>query len=216
MESWRSGKYLYVRAPNPELYDLSADPAAAHNLAQTSKGSLQVLAAQLAAFDHHFDGEAGKPPPSRLTSSEMQKLASLGYIGLQPSAASMQEVKGIDPKDAVGLANQTLAGLLAVDDGKPEQAIRLFQAVLATRENIYLAQYGMAVALSQQQHYAQAIQFLQRAIKLQPESPWAHHQMGLNLLKTGDAKTAAIHLEIAARLLPKSSAVQSALAIARK
>jgi len=212
MESWRVGKYLYVRAPNPELYDLSADPEATRSLAQSAKGTLQVLAAQLAAFDHHFDGEAGKPAVSRLTSAEMQKLASLGYIGLRPSASSMQEVKGIDPKDAVGVANQTLSGLLAADDGKPEQAIPLFHAVLAVRGNIYLAQYGMAVALSQQQHYPQAIGYLQSAIKLQPESPWAHYQMGISLLKTGDYKTASIHLEIAARLLPKSSAVHSALA----
>ena len=170
-----------------------------------------MLVAQLAAFDHHFDGEAGKPGASRLTSTEMQKLASLGYIGLEPSGSSMQEVKGIDPKDAVGVANQTLAGLFAVDDGKPEQAILLFRAVLAVRGNIYLAQYGMAVALSQQQHYAQAIGYLQSAIKLQPESPWAHYQMGISLLKTGDYKAASIHLEIAARLLPKSSVVHSAL-----
>ena len=35
LESWRAGKYLYVRAPKPELYDLSADPGATHNLAQS-------------------------------------------------------------------------------------------------------------------------------------------------------------------------------------
>src|SRR5208282_2175686 len=29
LESWRAGKYLYIRAPKPELYDLTADPAAA-------------------------------------------------------------------------------------------------------------------------------------------------------------------------------------------
>ena len=38
LESWRAGKYLFVRAPKPELYDLSADPGAKKNLAQSSKG----------------------------------------------------------------------------------------------------------------------------------------------------------------------------------
>ena len=28
LESWRAGKYLYIKAPKPELYDLSADPTA--------------------------------------------------------------------------------------------------------------------------------------------------------------------------------------------
>ena len=27
LESWRAGKYLYIRAPKPELYDMTADPA---------------------------------------------------------------------------------------------------------------------------------------------------------------------------------------------
>jgi choline-sulfatase len=213
IESWRVGKYLYVRAPNPELYDLSADPNATRNLAQTSKATLQVLAAQLAAFDSHFEGDPGKPAASRLTSSEMQKLASLGYIGLQPSgASSIPGIKGIDPKDALGLANQTLAAFLALDDGKPEQAIPLFHSALSVRDNIYLAQYGMAVALSQEQRYAEAIGYLHSAIKLQPESPWAHYEMGISLLKTGDFQTSSVHLEIAARLLPEFPSSHAALA----
>jgi choline-sulfatase len=213
IESWRVGKYLYVRAPNPELYDLSADPNATRNLAQTSMATLQVLAAQLAAFDRHFEGESGKPAASRLTSSEMQKLASLGYIGLQSSgASSIQGVKGIDPKDALGLANQTLAAFLALDDGKPEQAIPLFHSALAVRDNIYFAQYGMAVALSQEQRYAEAIGYLHSAIELQPESPWVHYEMGISLLRAGDFQTSSVHLEIAARLLPESSSPHAALA----
>lgn len=213
IESWRVGKYLYVRAPNPELYDLSEDPNATRNLAQSSKATLQVLAAQLSAFDRHFEGDTSKPAASRLTSSEMQKLASLGYIGLQASgASSIQETKGIDPKDAIGVANQTLAALLTLDDGKPEQAIPLFHSTLAVRDNIYLAQYGMGVALSQEQRYAEAIGYLHSAIKLQPESPWAHYVMGISLLWTGDFQTSSVHLEIAARLLPEFSSLHAALA----
>ena len=45
LESWRAGKYLYIRAPKPELYDLTADPGATHNLAQSSKATLDTLAA---------------------------------------------------------------------------------------------------------------------------------------------------------------------------
>ena len=57
LESWRAGKYLYVRAPKPELYDLSSDPAAKKNLAQSSKATLDTIAAQLDAFDSHFGAQ---------------------------------------------------------------------------------------------------------------------------------------------------------------
>ena len=86
LESWRAGKYLYINAPKPELYDLSADPGAAHNLAQSSKATLETIAAQLDAFDRRFSDSGTSAGASELTSSEMQKLASLGYVGLQKSS----------------------------------------------------------------------------------------------------------------------------------
>ena len=83
LESWRAGKYLYIKAPKPELYDLSADPRATRNLVQTSKATLETMASQLDAFDRRFN-VANASGRSELTSSEMQKLASLGYVGLHP------------------------------------------------------------------------------------------------------------------------------------
>ena len=58
LESWRAGKYLYIRAPKPELYDLTADPGATHNLAQSSKATLDTMAGQLDNFDRRFSGDA--------------------------------------------------------------------------------------------------------------------------------------------------------------
>lgn len=53
-------------------------------------------------------------------------------------------------------------------------------------------------ALAQKGQYAEAVKCLHKAVELQPDSAWAHYQIGSNLLKTGDFKTAAVHLEIAA------------------
>ena len=54
---WNRGvpeNILYIRAPRPELYDLSADPGATRNLAQSSKATLETIAGQLDAFDRRF------------------------------------------------------------------------------------------------------------------------------------------------------------------
>src|SRR5207244_13588493 len=83
LESWRAGKYLYIRAPKPELYDVTSDPQATKNLAQTSKAIVATLASQLEAFDSHFGNRGSQPEAAGLSSSEAQKLASLGYGGLQ-------------------------------------------------------------------------------------------------------------------------------------
>ncbi len=213
LESWRAGKYLYIRAPKPELYDLSVDPNATRNLAQTSKATLDTLASQVQALDNHLGNEPGKESATGLTSSEMQKLASLGYVGLQKTGAGVNAAtEGTDPKDVIAAANNTLAALADLDDGKPEKAIPALRQLLAAQPNSYLAQYGMGFALFQQQQYAEAIGHLHKAIELELESPWAHYTMGLGLMKTGDFQTSDIHLKIAARRLPGSVPLRAALA----
>jgi arylsulfatase A-like enzyme len=212
LESWRAGKYLYIRAPKPELYDLSADPNATRNLAQSSKAMLETIAAQLQAFDSHFGNDSGKSVETGLTSSEMQKLASLGYVGLQKSmSAADLVVQGTDPKDAIATANQTLTALLTLEEGRPEKAAPAFRQALARQPNSYLAQYGLGVTLVQEQKFSEAIEHLHKAIELQPDSAWAHYAIGFSLFKTGDFNTSAIHLEIASGRLPQFSELHSTL-----
>jgi choline-sulfatase len=210
LESWRASKYLYVRAPKPELYDLTADPGAIHNLAQSSKGILDTMAAQLDNFDHHFSGDAGKSS-AELSSSEMQKLASLGYIGLSKSSGSASAVAGTDPKDKIATANKVIAAADR-DQSKPELAIAAIKPVVAGDANLYLAQYTFGTALARKAQYAEAAKELHKAVELQPDSAWAHYEIGACLLKTGDFKTAIVHLEIATGRLPGFAPAHSALA----
>jgi tetratricopeptide (TPR) repeat protein len=213
IESWRAGKYLYIRAPKPELYDLSVDSIAMRNLAQSSKATLETMASQLQALDSHLGNEPGKSAGSELTSSELQKLASLGYVGLQKGGGGVNTATGgTDPKELIAAINKTLAAMLESDDGRPEKAIPLLRQVLAVQPVFYLAEYGMGFAMVQQGQYAEAIGYLHKAIELQPDSAFAHYAMGLSLMKTGDFKASSVHLEIASGRLPAFSAAHSMLA----
>lgn len=211
LESWRAGKYLYIRAPKPELYDLTADPGAVHNLAQSSKATLDTMAAQLDNFDRRFTGEAGKSS-AQLSSSEMQKLASLGYVGLQKSSGSAAAVSGTDPKDKIATANKVVEAASARDQSKPELAIAALQPIVAADPNLYLAQYTLGVALARKGQYAEAVKHLHTAIELQPDSAWANYEIGACLLKTSDFKTAIVHLEIGAGRLPAFAPAHLSLA----
>ncbi len=213
LEAWRSGKYLYVRAPQPELYDLSADAKETRNLALNSPAILQTLGAQLKAFDDHLGNEAGKTTSAGLTASEVQKLASLGYVGLQRTTSSADTAaSGRDPKDSIAVANQAQHAMLILDEGKPGEAAPVFREILAQHANAYLAQCGLGMALAEQEHYAEAIEHLRKAIELQPDYAWPHYLMGFSLFKIGDFKTSAIHLEIASERLPQFAALHSVLA----
>jgi predicted Zn-dependent protease len=182
-------------------------------LAQTSKATLDTIAGQLDAFDRRFSDSGKTAGGSELTSSEMQKLASLGYVGLQKSSSpAATAATGVDPKDGIATANKILFALALLNEGKPEKAVAALQPPMAAASKMYLAQYVMGAALAQQQQYSQAIERLRQAIELQPDSAWAHYEMGSCLLKSGDYKTAVIHLEIAANRLPDFADAHSLLA----
>jgi len=210
LESWRAGKYLYIRAPSPELYDLSNDPGATRNLAQRSKATLETIAAQLLAFDQHFNGRGDSN--AALSSSEMQKLASLGYVGLQKATAANPAATGADPKDNIASANKVLSALALLNQGMAEKAVAMLQPLPVGLSNSYLAEYALGTALARQEKYSQAVEHLHHAIELQPDSAWAHFEMGSSLIKSGDFKTAAVHLEIAATRLPSFAAAHALLA----
>jgi len=209
LESWRAGKYLYIRAPKAELYDMAADTGATRNLATSSKATADTIAGQLDAFDRHFT--SGKTGPE-LSSSEMQKLASLGYVGLQKSGGSAQAATGTDPKDVIATANKVLDAMDAVDNGEPEKAAGALDPIVSSQPNLFLAQYALAVALMQQKLYPKAIEHLHKAVELQPDAAWANYQMGAALIKTGDFKTAAVHLELATSRLPRCPSAHLLLA----
>jgi choline-sulfatase len=213
LESWRASKYLYIRAPKPELYDLTVDPSAAHNLALSSKATLDTMAAQLDNFDRRFNGETGKSS-ANLTSSEMQKLASLGYIGLQTASSSAAPVAGTDPKDKIATANKVIETTLARNQSNPDHIIATLAPIVSADPNLYLAQYALGVALGRKAQYTEAIKHLHKAIELQPDSGWANYEIGASLLKTGDFKTAIVHLEIATGRLPAFAPAHISLATA--
>jgi tetratricopeptide (TPR) repeat protein len=200
LESWRAGKYLYIRAPKAELYDMAADAGATRNLATSSKATADTIAGQLDAFDRHFT--AGKTGPE-LSSSEMQKLASLGYVGLQKSGGNAQAATGTDPKDVIATANKVLDAMDAVGNGEPEKATAALDPIVGSQPNLFLAQYALGVALMLQKQYPKAIEHLHKAVELQPDAAWANYQMGAALIQTGDFKTAAVHLELATSRLPR-------------
>ena len=211
LESWRAGKYLYIRAPKPELYDMNADPGATRNLAASSKATLDTMASALENFNRSLSGSSGKSG-SQLSQSEMDKLASLGYVSSAKNVGAATAVSGTDPKDKIATANKVAEAKLALEQAKPERAIALLDPVVSVDSSLYLAQYTLGLALIEQKKYADAVKHLHQSVAVQPDSAWANYEIGASLAKTGDFKTAAVHLEIAASRLPAFAPAHLALA----
>jgi arylsulfatase A-like enzyme/Flp pilus assembly protein TadD len=203
LRALRTGKYLYIQAPERELYNEPGDPNAAHNLAASSKAVADTLASQLTEFRNHTSQtllNLAKPDPER-----MQKLQALGYVGSDVSSAQQDEKKltGLDPKAQIEVANLLHDAMFDVEDARYQEAVPLLEKVLIEQPEMPVAnmQYGMAEA--RLKNYDKAIAPLQKATKLMPDNGMGHYELGLALFESGDWKGAAPEFEAAVERAPR-------------
>ena len=117
----RSGKWKYVEAPTPELYDVEADPREDRNLIApgtplpASGGDASnpaSIAASLRSRLHQalegLKASASGATPQPMDEETKRKLESLGYVQGAPGAppAAPGAGPGRDPKDYIGLYQQ--------------------------------------------------------------------------------------------------------------
>src|ERR1700730_3731979 len=212
MRALRTGKYLYIQAPEPELYNQPGDPEATYNLATSSKAVADTLASQLAEFRNRTSQslvDLAKPDPKRL-----QKLQALGYVGSDASSGQQDQKKltGLDPKAQIEVANLLHDAMFDVEDARYEQAIPLLERVLQAQPEMPVAnmQYGMAQA--RLRHFDKAVAPLRKAVTLQPDNGMGHYELGLALFETGDWKAAAPEFEAAAARAPRRAHAPFSLA----
>src|SRR5438067_1266438 len=199
LTAWRADRFLYVRAPKPELYDLIADPNAGRNLAAGRPRIVDGMQRELDEFIRKSGGAArATGRESTIDPDLARRLAALGYV-----SGSTPPASGVDAKDRIALANALHAAQMEVDDGAFERAIPLLEKVTASEPNVKLAQLQLGVSRAHQKQYARAVQPLKKATALDPEDMFAHYELGVALYETGDLKTAAGHFEIVASRMPK-------------
>ncbi|HVN79541.1 MAG TPA: sulfatase-like hydrolase/transferase, partial [Terriglobia bacterium] len=82
LKSWRFGRYKYIEAPRPELYDIEKDPRETMNLLATQQAVANQYRQELARFYPLYQRSANNAvTQSKLSPAELQQLQSLGYVG---------------------------------------------------------------------------------------------------------------------------------------
>jgi choline-sulfatase len=213
LRAWRAGKYLYVSAPQRELYDQTSDPGALRNLAGNSTAVADTMASQLEEFYHKTSSAASTQ--AGITPDQAEQLQALGYVTseLRKSNAS-EKATGSDPKGKVEVANLLHQGLLDMDDERYKDAIPQLQAVLKEQPSIGLANLELGRAWNGLRNYPEALSWLQKAVELMPDSGRAHYELGVALAETGDWAGATAQLEIAVAHAPDSDEMQFYLGMA--
>ena len=212
IRSLRTGKYLFIRAPQRELYDGVKDRNSEHNLATGSPAVAGVLQSQLDEFHERTTSYHGKPQPAPLDSEQGEKLAALGYASGSGVGQSVDPMIGADPKDKIQISNVLHEGMIAVEDGKYREAIPMLQHVVQESPLISAAQMQLGVALARMKRFPEAIVTLREALKLLPDSTPTQYELALALFETGAWEESAPYFESVAKKRPKWPDAQYSLA----
>lgn len=196
----RTEKYLYVRSPRREIYDLTGDPDSKNNLALSNRPLADRIAQQLENLEKFYRANAPPKAETELDQRLAEKLAALGYVA---AGGGNKNLTGADPKDKIEVANQLHAAQLLHEDHEYEKTIPILQQILSTDPQIFSAQMMLGAAYFETGKALDSVPHLRKATELQPESGQAHYSLGRSLMVTGDAQGAANHFEITVNRLPR-------------
>jgi len=196
------GRFHYIHGPDPELYDLAADPAEVHEARERERRSFADLRGRIARYQRSLQA------PAAVDAETARQLGALGY-----AAGFVQTGAGgpaIDPKSHLAtLADLNLAMQLFFRRQYAE-AVPVFRRALAANPKTVDAWEHLGEALEQLGRLDEALAAHEEAMKASGGVANVALSTGALLLRLGRFDDARAHAELAKKVSP--SEAQSLLA----
>ncbi len=126
--SLRDRSTRFVEAPEPELYDLTVDPAERDNLAAGRVEEVAAWRTRLAEIVASFETPAASADHA-MDAEALARLEALGYVSAGGPVRAPPS--GADPKRMVGVHNRFLRAKAMVEAGRIDEGARLLEEVLS-------------------------------------------------------------------------------------
>ncbi len=195
LHSLIDGNDHFIRAPQPELYDLSADPAEKLNMLEQNRRTSVRLRQ---AVEPYIRSQA--PSPSSIGREEAAKLAALGYVG--STATTHPGEKLPDPKNMMGAFRDIQLALTWYSRGKEDDALRLTDQLLAANSQITDLWDLKVKILNKMGRQRDALEAAKEGLRNIPSAIQLLYDVANDSLALGDLDTAEKDAEIAATIEP--------------
>jgi arylsulfatase A-like enzyme/predicted Zn-dependent protease len=166
-------RYKLILAPVPELYDLVADPGEQKNLLYLRKNVAQDLTARAEALIANASRNAYESDVSKLDEETRAKLSSLGYVASFADPAKLKGKTLANPKAKIGVFNEISRAREIGMNGKPDEAIRIIQGIIASDPDVTDAYFSIGNIYFQEQKYKEAIDFFKQVLGRKPDDSFA-------------------------------------------
>ena len=208
----RTNHWKYIRAPKPELYDLSQDAAETNNVIQSHAPEVQKFEAQMKAVIG-TDG-AEKVETAMVDQRTLDQLKSLGYVSGFAKREYSLTGQGTDPKDRVDVLKLVQTAQSKQSNLPEARRIQLLEQALSLDPKDPNLYYQLGGNYEKAGRYNDAMKLYQTALQNGIESARLHSRIADLLVRAGKQEEAIAEYEKGARLNPSDVDSQSNLATA--
>jgi choline-sulfatase len=212
-----SGRFKYIQAPRPELYDHVKDPGEVQDVHGERRSLAAALREQLIGIERRYASAQPAAAAAPLPAETVEKLKSLGYVAYSASAQPASAGLLIDPKDRLKVFKGVLSAQALNEAHRPEESNRVLEPLGREEPQLFAIPFLQAENFSQLGRWSEAKQSYLACLKLNPTFERALMGLARAYLSGGEVEQAKPVLELVANQYPRNSlAVYTLGQIARR
>jgi len=204
LRSVRDGRWKFILAPKPELYDLQDDPGERQNRATTDAARARALRSALEQAMRDERPSAKEAAGAGISPEVRERVGALGYVG--PGAAVNITSAGADPKDMLAeykaLSTAMQDALVAMRSSRYDEAVRQLRLVQQRGIDSYEAHYYLGRAYAGLQRPREAAAEYDKAVSRLPSGADAWRGLGEARVAVRDGRGAVRAFERLIALAP--------------
>ena len=169
LHALETNRYHYVDAPDPELYDVLADPEEKINLASEQTATVAVLKDKLKTRLQNRPFTPTQASSSELSPDALEKLRALGYVAYRSPVSPEALASGLpDPKSKLWEFNSILEAEDALRAGDVTKGRSLLLQVRDKDSAMYIVPFILGEAALGAQKWDEASTELRKCLQLNP------------------------------------------------
>ncbi len=204
LRSLQSRGMKYIDAPQPEIYDLRADPRELKNLFPSRQASGNEMRDRLNGLIRRLTPAGGATGERELTDPALlERLKSLGYVAV--SAGTFAEAGGNslpDPKDRIQIYELVSEALADSQRGRYQESLSKLQQAEKTETRSVTINYLTALNYFRMRDFARSIDRLEETLRIDPKFALAAYYLGQACVQVNDLDRATVAFERALELDP--------------
>jgi choline-sulfatase len=202
----RDGRWKYILAPRPELYDLDNDPGELKNLVDADPAKASAMRASIETqIRSEKTAARSNPTAAGVSPEQLERLGALGYVG--SGRGSGTKSTGADPKDKIAdykaLSGWMQQALVALRAGRSAEAVAPLQAVAKRGIDSYESHFYLARAYAGLERWREAAAEYKNALDKVPGDIEAWRGLGMSRVGLRDGRGAVAAFEKVVALAPR-------------